>query len=121
MFEHCFLGHFLFNINNFSLIIVFQVTTHFSGCLENCFESVVLPQKILVSTTDCEINFSWLLDKKNLCILPFNWLIAFQYSCFDLFITRLAFGSPSEKKCLNMKTENASCQFKSLHQSHPGM
>ena len=40
----------------------FQVTTHFSGCFENCFESVVLLEKFSGSTTDCENNFLWLLD-----------------------------------------------------------
>ena len=50
---------------------IFQVATHFSNCFENCFESVVLPEKFSGSTTDNENNFSWSLDKKKIV-------------CFDL-------------------------------------
>ena len=41
---------------------IFQVTTYFHGCFENCFESVVLPENFAGSTaTDHENNFSWSL------------------------------------------------------------
>ena len=39
--------------------LFFQVTTHFSGCFEKCFESE-LPE-----FTDCENKFSWSLDQKS--------------------------------------------------------
>ena len=39
-----------------------QLATHFSSYFENCFESVVLPEKISGSTTDYENYFSQSVD-----------------------------------------------------------
>ena len=120
----CTLGQILwkltFDRNHFSF------SSHFSSCFENCFESGF--------TTDCENNFYMATRSRKVCfdiktmfhlalgilIQHFNWLKEFQFSCFDLFITRLAFSSPSKKNIAMWKLKTFLTNWKDFW-SPPGM
>ena len=65
------------------IITNFQVTTHFLGCFENCFESIVLHEKFLVT-----IGKKSVLGLKKTMFDPWGFLfnISFGSKSFSLHV-----------------------------------